>query len=221
MSACDPQPERYVPGTYAHDVIALLDHVGVADAIFVGTSLGGIVAMLVAVLDEDRIAGSILNDIGPELSKAGIERIRGFVGRNSDGFATWKEAAAAVKANQQGLPAYWGPAEWETLARQLCSLRADDRLHLDYDSAIAIPFASSATGETVDMWPLFDAIAQKPVLVVRGEHSDLLTDEALKQLGERSANVATVTIPGVGHPPDLNEPEAISAIGAFLGRIAP
>ena len=218
MSDHDPVPQRYLPPTYAHDTIALLDHVGVADAVFVGTSLGGIVAMLVAVLDEDRIGASILNDVGPELTEAGLERIRNYVGTEPS-FASWAEAVATVKANQRGLPADWGPEDWERLARRLCSERGDGTIRFDYDPAIAVPFRSTATGGTVDMWPLFDALARKPVLAVRGEHSELFTAEALAALGRRSGNVTTVTVPGVGHPPELTEPEALAAIDKFLERL--
>ncbi len=214
-SANDPDPRRYVPPTYAHDTIALLDHVGVADAIFVGTSLGGIVAMLVAVLDEDRIAATILNDVGPDLSEEGLARIRAYVGTDPS-FATWAEAASAARANQRGLPADWGAGDWEALARRLCSERADGSIRFDYDRAIAVPFGDSATGGTVDMWPLFDALARKPVLAVRGEHSELFTAEALERLGARSETVSTVTVKGVGHPPELTEPDAMAAIDAFL-----
>jgi pimeloyl-ACP methyl ester carboxylesterase len=125
-----------------------------------------------------------------------------------------------VKANQRGLPASWGHAEWETVARQLCSQRDDGSIRFDYDPAIAVPFGNSMTGKSADMWPLFDALALKPVLMVRGELSDLLTAQALAELGERSANVATVTISGVGHAPDLSEPEAVAAIAAFLDRVS-
>jgi pimeloyl-ACP methyl ester carboxylesterase len=219
MSDHDPVPMRYLPPTYAHDTIALLDHVGVADAIFVGTSLGGIVAMLVAVLDEDRIAASVLNDVGPELAEAGIEHIRNYVGTEPT-FATWAEAAEAVKANQRGLPAHWQPADWEMLARRLCSKRQDGSIRFDYDPAIAVPFRNAATGSAVDMWPLFDALARKPVLAVRGAHSELFTAEALEAMGKRSDNVASVTVAGVGHPPELGEPEAVAAIDAFLARLS-
>ena len=115
----DPEPMRYLPPTYARDTIELLDHLGIAKAVFVGTSLGGIVAMLVAVMDGERIAGTILNDVGPELGEAALDHIRSYVG-SGRAFATWAEAAEAVAANQSHLPAAWGPAEWELMARRLC-----------------------------------------------------------------------------------------------------
>lgn len=216
-SAHDPQPERYLPVTYAHDTIALLDHVGVAQAVFVGTSLGGLVSMLVAVLDEERITATILNDVGPVVDEGGLERIRNYVGRGTAGFSTWAEAAAAVRAYQGGLPESWSEDQWQALARRLSSERSDGMIHLDYDPAIAEPFRSSAA--PIDMWPMFDALARKPVLVLRGEHSDLLTDECLIAMERRSPNVTALTVAGMPHPPELSEPEAVEAIDRFLQNL--
>ena len=172
--------------------------------------------MLVAVLDEDRIAAPILNDVGPELAMPGSSGSAAMSGPSRASRAGRKRRAA-VKANQRGLPAHWGADDWDALARRLCSEREDGSIRFDYDPAIAVPFAT-ARRPTVDMWPLFDALARKPVLAVRGEHSELFTAEALERLGQRSANVTTVTVPGVGHPPELSEPEAVAAIDAFLAR---
>ena len=219
-SGFDPQPARYLPVTYAHDTIALLDHVGVAQAIFVGTSLGGLVTMLVAVLDEDRIAATILNDVGPELDDAGLERIRDYVGRGAKGFASWAEVAAAVRSYQKGLPASWDENQWERMVRRLGSEREDGSIRFDYDPAIAEPFRTSTGKAQVDSWPLFDALARKPVLVLRGEHSDLLTADGLKAMERRSPNVTTVTVPGMPHPPELTEPESVQAIDRFLENLA-
>lgn len=218
-SGHDPQPERYLPPTYAHDTIALLDHVGVADAIFVGTSLGGIVTMLVAVMDEDRIAASILNDVGPVLDDSGLERIRDYVGRGARGFASWAEVAAAVRAYQKGLPESWDERQWQTMVRRLGSERADGSIRFDYDPAIAEPFRTATGKAQADTWPLFDALARKPVLVLRGEHSDLLSAEALAAMERRSPNVTTVTVAGMPHPPELTEPEAVAAIDGFLAGL--
>lgn len=218
-SGFDPQPARYLPVTYAHDTIALLDHVGVAQAVFVGTSLGGLVAMVVAVLDEDRIAATILNDVGPELDEGGVERIRGYVGGRPEGFASWAEAAASLRAYQGGLPANWDESRWQALARRLASEREDGSVRLDYDPAIAEPFRTTSGKAEVDMWPLFDAMARKPVLVLRGEHSDLLTADGLAAMDRRSPNVTTVTVAGMPHPPELTEPDSVAAIDRFLASL--
>ena len=218
-SGYDPQPERYLPVTYAHDTIALLDHVGVAQAVFVGTSLGGLVTMLVAVLDEDRIAAAILNDVGPELDDSGLERIRDYVGGRPQGFASWGEAAAALRAYQRGLPESWDEHQWQALAKRLASEREDGSIRFDYDPAIAEPFRTSRGKAQADAWPLFDALAQKPVLVLRGELSDLLTADGLAAMERRSPNVTAVTVAGMPHPPELTEPDAVGAIDRFLAGL--
>lgn len=217
LSKWDPDPSRYLPATYGPDVVALLDHLGIADAVIVGTSLGGIVAMVLAVSDEERVAAAILNDVGPVIEPAGIARVQGYVGAATR-FDSWAGAAAAARTINRGLPATWGDAQWEAMARRLFSESANGTITADYDPAIAEPFKSGAAAP-VDLWPLFDALATKPVLVIRGGESDLLSAETLAAMASRSPNVATVSVPGVPHAPDLDEPEAVAAIDAFLKRI--
>lgn len=214
----DPVPGRYLPPTYARDSIALLDHLGVAEAVFVGTSLGGIVTMVASAFADERIAAAILNDVGPELSEAGLDRIRGYVGSGKS-FASWDEAASAVASNQGHLPAEWGDDQWQAMAQRVCRVDEGGTIRFDYDPAIAEPFRQATARTDSNMWPLFDKLAQKPVLVVRGERSELFLAGALEALATRSANVATVTVPGAGHAPELDEPEALEAIDAFLRRV--
>ncbi|MEO6432976.1 MAG: alpha/beta hydrolase [Sphingomicrobium sp.] len=218
FSGRDPEPMRYTPLTYTHDVIALLDHLGIADAIIIGTSLGGLVAMVLAAIDDDRIAAAVLNDVGPELAEAGLERIKTYVGKTPV-FASWAEAAAAAKANHRDFPKAWKAADWERMARRLNSEAADGSVRPDYDMAIAVPF-TAPPARVIDMWPMFDALAKHPVLVLRGGESDILTPAVLDRMAGRSDQVTTVTIPGVAHAPDLSEPEALAAIDAFLTRLA-
>ncbi|MES2146671.1 MAG: alpha/beta hydrolase [Pseudomonadota bacterium] len=218
-SEFDPQPDRYVPPTYARDSIELLDQLGIERAVFVGTSLGGIVTMIVAAFASNRIAAAILNDVGPELTDVGLDRIRNYVGSDAS-FATWAEAGEAVARNQAHLPASWGDEQWQRMARRMCRVGDDDRIYFDYDPAIAHPFRLATGKSDVDMWPLFDALAKHPLLVIRGQHSELFTDEAMQAMASRSPNVATVTVAGAGHAPELDEPEAVAAIDTFLGRVA-
>jgi len=215
----DPDPSRYVPLTYAHDTIALLDHLGVADAIFVGTSLGGLVTMLMAALDEDRIAAAILNDIGPELEEGGLERIRTYVGKDHR-FAGWDEAARAVAANGRGLPRHYGDDDWLRAARRLASEK-DGEIRFDYDMAIAQPFEATGPTPQVDMWPLFRALAKRPLLLVRGAESDLVGAAAFAKMREQAPGAEYVEVPGVGHAPDLDEPAAMAAVESFLAQLGP
>jgi pimeloyl-ACP methyl ester carboxylesterase len=217
MSDYDTIPGRYVPLTYAYDVIELLDELKLPRAIFVGTSLGGLVAMTVAGIDPVRIAGSILNDVGPELNPAGLDKIRAYVGKG-ERFRSWEEAASALKA-------IFGPSferytedDWLRMARRNC--RNDDgAIVFDYDPAIAMPFAAPASAKAFDWWPLYTALAQQPLLIVRGGNSDLLTAGAAERMVAAAPGVSLVTVPHVGHAPELNEPEAIAAIDEFLAKL--
>lgn len=213
----DPQPERYTPLHYSGDVLRLMDHLGFAEAIFVGTSLGGLVTMIIAEIEPDRIAATILNDVGPELRDTGLARIRTYVGKGVR-FGSWEEAGAAIAVNNGNLPAHFTADDWTRTARKIC--REDQgEIVFDYDQAIAIPFNSNGAAPTVDLWPLFTKLSERPVLVVRGEKSDLLEADVLEKMTDLSPSVTSVTVPGVGHAPDLTEPDAVKAIHSFLDRV--
>jgi pimeloyl-ACP methyl ester carboxylesterase len=217
LSEYDPQPERYTPLVYSGDVIRLMDHLGFAEAIFVGTSLGGLVTMTVAAFEPDRIAAAILNDVGPELADVGIERIKNYVGRGSK-FDTWEEAAESIADYNERQPASYGTDDWVKMAKRLCR-EEKGQIVFDYDQSIALPFNTKGAAPNVDLWPLFGTLAEKPLLIVRGALSDLLTAETLARMAAVSSNVAAVTVPGVAHAPMLDEPVAANAIDAFLARL--
>jgi pimeloyl-ACP methyl ester carboxylesterase len=214
----DPQPVRYSPLTYAGDVQQLLDQLGVQQAIFVGTSLGGLVTMAVATLAPQRVAAAILNDVGPELDPAGIERIGSYVGRG-ERFADWEEAARAIAAKHQSVFPKYGPADWLAAARRTCR-EAGGAVAFDYDPAIAEAFAHTAAAAPVDLWPFFAALAQKPLLIVRGALSELLSAETARKMRAAAPNARFVEVPDVGHAPMLDEPEAVAAVDDFLGSLA-
>jgi|SRR5579884_332432 len=216
-SQYDPQPMRYNPLTYAGDVIELLDQLGIPQAIFVGTSLGGLVTMTVGALAPQRIAATILNDIGPELSPAGLDRIRGYVGKDVR-FKSWDDAAEAIANNLGRVPESYSHEDWVRMARRVCREQAGE-IRFDYDMAIVVPF-EAAPAPTIDMWPLFATLSQKPLLVVRGEKSDLLSADAAEKMKAAAPNARFAVVPGVGHAPELDEPAAVAAIDAFLGSFA-
>lgn len=216
LSDPDPDPRRYHPLTYVNDVIELLDFLAVDRAIFVGTSLGGIVTMIIAGVAPQRIAAAVLNDIGPDIDPTGLARIRGYVGKELH-FASWAEAAERIAANNGGLPTYYGDEDWLRLAHRTCRDDAGS-IRFDYDIAIAAPFTASGPTPPVDMWPLYRAlVAAAPVLIVRGERSDLLSAPALTAMVAAGDTVSGVTVAGAGHAPDLGEPEALAALDDFLG----
>jgi len=213
----DPVAARYMPPTYIADTIELLDHLGISQAIFVGTSLGGLVTMGMAVVAPQRIFAAILNDVGPELSSAGLERIRTYVGRPLR-FASWDEAARQLAASNPGLSEHYAHADWVRMARRTCR-EEGGAIEFDYDMAIGDPFKSDGPTPQIDMWPLFGALAAKPLLLIRGERSDLLSAEAAERMQRDAPDMQTAVVHGVGHAPDLHEPEAVAAIDAFLDGV--
>ncbi len=218
-SEYDPQPTRYAPPTYAADVLQLLDEQSIGEAVFVGTSLGGLTTMVVAAFAAQRIAGAVLNDVGPELDMAGIERIRTYVGQPAQ-FRDWDEAAARLSANHADRHPGYGRDEWLRYAKRVA--RETDRgVEFDYDMAIAEPFKQmdDARVAAADAWPLFQALAGRPVLILRGEHSDLLSRETAERMREAVQGAELVTVPNVGHAPDFDEPEAVAAVDRLLQRV--
>jgi pimeloyl-ACP methyl ester carboxylesterase len=202
MGERDPHPGRYIPMTYAADVLHLLDELAIDRAVFVGTSLGGLVTMLVAGIQPQRIAGAILNDVGPELDTSGLDRIRSYVGKPKR-FSDWAEAGRYVAEINRGLPASNGPDDWIRAAKRICREEGDGVV-LDYDMAIAEPFnqPEQLEGEVpFDMWPLYRRLGQTPLLIVRGESSDLLSRATAKAMLDAAPGAQLVTVPGVGHAP--------------------
>jgi len=213
----DPLPMRYNPLTYAGDVIELLDRLELPHAIFVGTSLGGLVTMTIAAIARDRIAATILNDVGPDVDPSGIERILTYVGKDRR-FNSWDEAADAIAANYGASFERYTHDDWVKMARRNCR-EENGEIRFDYDMAIAEPFKTAGPAPQVDLWPLFQALGSKPLLVIRGENSDLLTAATTEKMKIVVPDVKVATIPGVGHAPELNEPEATAAIDAFLASL--
>jgi len=218
QSEYDPDPANYVPHTYAADVLKLLDQLGIADAVFFGTSLGGIVTMLMSSTDPERIAGAVINDIGPVVEDTGIDRLRNYVGKGGV-FANWAEArAAAATRNGIAFPHY-SAEQWDAFARRMASERPDGTVRSDYDMAIAQPFATIKGTPDFDPWPLIDGLTDKPVLLVRGETSDLLSIATAERMIATLPKAELVTVPGVGHAPILDEPEAVAGIDRLLAKV--
>jgi pimeloyl-ACP methyl ester carboxylesterase len=214
LSEWDPQPARYVPLTYVGDVLELLDVLEIDRAIFVGTSLGGLVTMAIAAMAPQRIAGAILNDVGPELERVGLDRIQNYVGKGEQ-FGSWKEMASAIERNQKAAFPNYRADDWLAAARRHC--REDgDMIVFDYDPAIADAFRPLAAAPEVDLWPLFAALAQKPLLIVRGAISELLSAETAQKMREAAPGAAFVEVAGTGHAPMLDESDVVVAIDGFL-----
>ena len=214
LSDYDPVPARYHPMTYAGDVIELLDHLQVPQAIFVGTSLGGLVTMVIAATTPERIAAAVINDVGPDVDPSGIERILTYVGKDLR-FNSWDEAADTISRNYGGSFDRYTQQDWVKMAKRNCR-EEDGAIRFDYDMAIAELFKTAGATPQADLWPLFAALEQKPLLVVRGEKSDLLTAATAAKMQSVAPGMKLAQVAGVGHAPELSEPEAVAAIDAFL-----
>lgn len=216
LSEWDIDPAQYRPDVYAHDMLALLDGLGIARCGVIGTSMGGLIALVMNALRPELMQAIVFNDIGPVIEAEGLERIQSYVGPRG-AMKDWTEAAARCRAiNAQAFPDF-GSADWQAFARRTCREQADGTVTFDYDPAISQ--GVSGEGATVvppDLWPLYVLMDRLPVLVVRGELSDLLSRETVLEMAQRhSGAYASAEVPRVGHAPILDEPAALSAITAF------
>jgi len=218
-SAYAKDPLTYVPLTYVQDVEALLAQEGINEFIAFGTSLGGIIAMLLASTRPGRVKGILLNDIGPEMAQQGLERIRRSVGQGRS-FATWMHAARWLKEEFADIHSDMTVHHWLTMSKRLMKVTRGGRIVLDYDMRIAEPFAMPGGEAGVDLWPAFDTLAETPMLLVRGGKSDVLTGELATAMQLRQPHLKIAAIEGCGHAPTLDEPEARMAIEALLAEIA-
>jgi len=218
-SGWDPVPANYHLGTYVRDTTDLLDALGLGDVAVIGTSMGGLMGMAMGSATPERFRGLVLNDIGPVVEAAGLARIQGYVGRGAP-VDSWADAVAAVRAISEVAFPDLDAAQWEAFARRLYRMRADGRLELAYDPAIAEPM-NADTGAAVppDLWSLFDGLSSLPVLVIRGALSDILAAQTVAEMARRHSQLRHVEVPQVGHAPLLSEPAALGAIEAFLADL--
>jgi pimeloyl-ACP methyl ester carboxylesterase len=209
----------YQPLQYAADIVALLDHLGLERVVAVGTSLGGIVIMLLAMQAPERLAGVVLIDVGPEIEAAGLARIRGYVGQGRS-FPTWMHAARGLREQAGAAHPDFGISDWLRQAKRLMAVGPGGRIAFDYDMRIAEPFQTAEGTAPVDMWPAFRALAGRPVLAIRGALSDILSAATLERMAAELPGLETCTVPRTGHAPTLDEPEAQAALRRFLAGAA-
>jgi hypothetical protein len=209
----------YVPLTYLQDISRLLADLAITRFVAVGTSLGGIITMLIAATHKEWLAGALLNDVGPALDEGGLDRIRSYVGVGQS-HPTWVHAARALaEANADVYPGY-DLEQWLAMAKRLCRLNSGGRVVLDYDMKIAEPIRAMGSEAGVDMWPVMQAFQGIPTLLLRGERSDLLSAASAQRMADGiGATAELVAVPGVGHAPALDEPESVAAIDRLLTRV--
>jgi len=215
----DADPARYHPAVYAGDMLKLLDDLGIARAVFIGTSMGGIITMGVAGKRLRAIAAAVLNDVGPVISMVGLERIKGYVGKGKP-VVTWDDAAAYIKSvNEAAFPRNT-MEDWHRWARRTFR-EVNGRIELNYDPQIAASIASAKLRPTSMMAKmLYRRLARnRPTLLIRGALSDLVGPEEARYMREAAPALRYAEVPGVGHAPMLTEPEARAALSTFLAEV--
>lgn len=216
----DPKPENYQPPVYARDMLRLIDTLGLRKVALIGTSMGGLISILMIRSAPGRIAGIVLNDVGPAVEKAGIARIAAYAGRMPP-VTDWASAAAAVKAVNGPIFPHYTDDQWMAVARRTYRETPDGRVQPDYDPNIALGLGKVKPGPLTDffLWRVFGVTKKAPLMVVRGETSDILSQKTAERMVRRHPDARLVTVPGVGHAPFLDEPEAVSGLTAFLSRL--
>ena len=213
-------PMTYVPTTYAGDVVALLEQQAINRAIFLGTSMGGLITMALAALKLEAIAAAILNDVGPEVAPEGLARIAAYTGKSVT-INTWQDAIEyARQINEVAFPHY-DQSDWEAFAHRI--FREDEKgvPVLAYDPDISAPIRAAGSGALVpDLWPLYRVLTQRPTLIIRGGTSDLLSTSIASRMITEGKNAKLIEIPDIGHAPMLDEAEAAEGIVNFVAKIA-
>jgi pimeloyl-ACP methyl ester carboxylesterase len=213
-------PMTYRPDVYAADVLALMDQAAVDRAVFVGTSMGGLITMALTALRPKAVVAAVLNDIGPEVAPEGLARIAAYSGQPVE-IGSWADAAAYAKQiNAVAFPHY-SDADWDAFARRIFRQQPDGEIGLDYDPDISAPIRAAGSKALVpNLWPMFRRLARnRPTLLVRGGTSDLLSAAIAGKMRKAAPTLAYVEVPGVGHAPMLDEPEAKAAIFEFLAEL--
>ncbi len=213
----DPHWQNYHPGTYLADIGRLLADAGVERCVFLGTSLGGLLTMLMAATQPERVAAAILNDIGPEVDPAGLARIAAYVGRHPIA-KSWDEAIEIVRSTYAPALPDLTDAQWAEYARRTYS-DFEGVPRLDVDPNIGEAVRSAPTAAAPDLWPVFAALKNRPTLVLRGATSDILSRATYDRMLDAKPDLERVEVPNRGHVPLLDEPLAIASIEGLLARV--
>nr|WP_294552123.1 alpha/beta hydrolase [uncultured Rhodopila sp.] len=206
--------QRYSPEACARDVADVCAALHVHRAVVIGTSFGGLLAMGLATLRPGLVRAVVLNDIGPDIGAAGADFVRGFVGEDP-ALESLEACVAFLKSRLPPLSLHT-EVSWRRMAGLTYRIGPDGRFHALWDTRIA----KLMRRPPPDLWPLFGALKHAPILLARGEISNILLAETVAQMQARRPDMQVVTLPGIGHAPILTEPAAVEAIRAFLERIA-
>jgi len=210
-----PDAALYQPPSYVSPLTHLIAAIG-REVMWVGTSLGGIVGMLVASMPGQPITRLVLNDVGPFIPKAAIARIRDYLSVTAFGALTEFADVPALERHLRQVHAPFGPltdAQWAHLARYSAKTQPDGRVAMHYDPKITVPFCETEPADA-DLWALWPAVSRIPVLAIRGASSDVLPAEVLARMQETGAQALVVA--EAGHAPALMDTAQIAAVRRFL-----
>ena len=212
----DSDSGNYHPLKYNEDMLALLDALSLDRVHIIGTSMGGIMGMLLAAQQPQQVASLVLNDIGPEIDLEGVRMIAALVGRPRL-YRDWDEAIEIMsQSNAANFPEF-NRLDWEQFTRRLCVETAEG-VAPAYDPAIGETFANAGDEAAPDLWAVFDQLADLPMLVIHGAMSNLLSAETCRRMQSRHPGLEVVQLANRGHAPILDEPPALAAIERFLLR---
>jgi pimeloyl-ACP methyl ester carboxylesterase len=207
----------YEAATYIADIEALLAQLKIGTFVAVGTSLGGVLTILLAARGAP-IAAALLNDIGPTIEETGLARIRELVGQGRS-YPTWVHAARSLHETSGSVYPDYELADWLRFAKRVMTVSSNGRIVSDYDMRIAEPFQEARGGRSEPLWAALTALEDRPVCVLRGELSDLLSAETLTEMGQVLPGLDAVTVPRVGHVPTFEEPESRAALARLLAKV--
>jgi len=218
LSARDPNPQNYQPAIYLQDILTLIDTVAAQRVAVIGTSMGGLLAMMMAVGHRDRVSGVVLNDMGPEVDPKGLERIKGYAGR-LPAPKNWDDAIAQTRSIFGDAWPNLSHERWSVLTRR--GYREDEKggLTVDADPMIG-EMLRAAPAATANLWPFWKALRGIPMLAIRGAQSDILSEATFAKMKAENPELKQLEVAQRGHVPLLDEPECVAAIDAFLTTVS-
>jgi pimeloyl-ACP methyl ester carboxylesterase len=220
-SQWDPNPANYRPAIYVSDMFQLLDRLQIARVVLIGTSMGGIMSMIMGATQPARVQAIVLNDIGPEVPNSGLRRLRDSLNAPAR-IATWQDAARqAQRVNGLAFPDY-SATDWEAFARRTYVEDPEGHPIAAYDPSVLTGLnKTDLSAVPANLWSQWAQLGSIPTLAIRGELSDILSADTLTSMAAQHPKLVTVSVPGRGHAPMLDEPAAASAIDTFLDGVEP
>ena len=218
-SSYDPTGATYTLDHAVADVVSVLDGLGLERVVLLGSSMGGLVAMQLTAEHPERVAGIALNDVGPVMEPVGFARCQSYAGRLADN-ATWADAAAQARSIAGPTEHLLDEATWMRLAREQYREMSPGVIRPDHDPLLLVGVDRIDVENLATNWPLFEALASVPALVLRGEVSDLFSASTVTEMQRRKPDLVAVSVAGRGHCPLLDEPESIAALDDLLRRSA-